>query len=63
MAAKTYLWHLDLVSLLEMSGESFNEVFGWDILDGDSVMGVDDSELNFHLCKRGVFLKELIIRN
>ena len=46
-----------------MSGESFNEVFGWDILDGDSVVGVDDSELNFHLGKRGVFLKELIIRN
>jgi len=35
---KTYFWHLDLVSLLEVLGESFNEVFGWDVLDGDSVM-------------------------
>ena len=42
----TYLWHLDLVSFLEVLGESLDEVSGWDIFDGGTVMGVEDSELN-----------------
>ena len=40
------LWHLDSVSLLEMLGESLNEVPGWDVLDGSTVMCVENSELN-----------------
>ena len=39
----TYLWHLDLVSLLEMLGKSLNEILGWDILDGDTHLSVDNT--------------------
>lgn len=43
---KTYFWDLDLVSLLEVLGKSLNKVFGWNILDGDSVVCVQNSSLN-----------------
>ena len=40
------LWHLDSVSFFEMLGESLNEVPGWNILDGSTVVCVKNSELN-----------------
>jgi len=39
----TYLWHLDLVTLLEMLGEGLNEILGWDVLDGNSHLSVDNT--------------------
>ena len=42
------LWHLDSVSLLQVLGKSVNELLGWDILNGDSHLSVDDTFLNFH---------------
>jgi len=45
---KTYLWHLNSVSLLEMLGECLNEVPGWNILDGSTVVCVENSELNLY---------------
>ena len=42
------LWHLDSVSLLQVLGESVNEFLGWDILNGDSHLSVDDTFLKFH---------------
>jgi 1,4-dihydroxy-2-naphthoyl-CoA synthase len=36
--ANTYLWHLNLVSLFEMLGECLNEVLGWNVLDGSTVV-------------------------
>ena len=44
----TYLWHLDLVTLLEVLGESLDELLGWDILHGDSHLSVDNT---FYLLK------------
>ena len=39
----TYLGHLDLVSLLKMFGELFNELLGGNVLNSDSHLLVDDS--------------------
>ena len=39
----TYLWHLDLVTLLEVLSESLDELLGWDILDSDSHLSVDNT--------------------
>ena len=43
------LWHLDSVSLLQVLGESVNKFFGWNVLDGDSHLSVDDTFLNVHV--------------
>jgi hypothetical protein len=53
----TYLWHLDSVSFLEMLGESLNKVPGWNILDGSTVVCVENSELNLdnNFEKKSVF--------
>ena len=40
----TYLWDGDLVSLLEMLGESFDEILCRDVFDGVTVR-VDSSEM------------------
>jgi hypothetical protein len=40
----SYLWDLDLVSLLEVLGKGLNEVLGGDILNGGSY-GVDEGEV------------------
>ncbi len=40
---RTYLWHLDLVTLLEVLRESLDELYGWDVLDGDSHLSVDNT--------------------
>lgn len=37
----TYVWHLDLVALLEMLGESVDEFLGGNVLDGHGTTGVD----------------------
>jgi hypothetical protein len=44
----TYLWHLNLVSLFEMLGECLDEVPGWNIFDGSTVVCVENSELNLN---------------
>ena len=41
-------WNLDLGSLLEVLSELLNEFLSWDVLDGDSVVGVEKSNLNLH---------------
>ena len=40
---ETYLWHLDLVTLLEVLSESLNEILGWDVLNGDTTSSVDNT--------------------
>jgi hypothetical protein len=37
----TYLWNSNLVSFLEELGVSLDELFGWNILNGDSLLLVD----------------------
>ena len=44
------LWNVDLVTLLEMLGESLNEFLSWNILDGDTFLFVEDFSVKFHLC-------------
>tara|TARA_B110001450_G_C17604430_1_gene474430 strand:- start:520 stop:750 length:231 start_codon:yes stop_codon:yes gene_type:complete len=56
--ANTYLWHLDLVSFLEVLGEGLDEVSGWDIFDSGTVVGVENSELNL---KERVLGKECLL--
>ena len=41
--------NLNLVTLLEMSSESLNEVLGRDVLNGDSVERVDDRKFNLRV--------------
>lgn len=36
----------DLVTLLEVSGEGLNELVSGNVLDGNTLIGVDDAELN-----------------
>ena len=42
----TYLGMSDLVTLLEVSGEGLNELVSGNVLDGNTLIGVDDAELN-----------------
>ena len=42
----TYLWHLDLITLLEMLSESLNKVFGRNVFYSDTVVAVDAGKLN-----------------
>ena len=42
----TYIWHLDLVSLLEVLRESLNEFPGGNVLDSNSSTCVDGRKLN-----------------
>lgn len=44
----TYVWHLDLVALLEVLGEALNEFSGGNILDSNSTTGVDSRKLNLN---------------
>lgn len=37
----TYVGNLNLVTLLEVSAESLNEILGGNILDGNSTAGID----------------------
>lgn len=46
--ANTYVWHLDLVALLEVLGEALNEFSGGNILDSNSTTGVDSRKLNLN---------------
>ncbi len=49
---RTYCWHLDLGALLEVLGKGLNEVFGWYILDGNTVVRVENSNLNLYTDQR-----------
>jgi hypothetical protein len=42
----TYVWHLDLVALLEVLAESFDEFLGGNVLDSNSTTGVNSRKLN-----------------
>ena len=42
----TYVWHLNLVALLEVLGESFDEFLGGNVLDSNCTTGVDSRKLN-----------------
>ena len=42
----TYLWDFDLGTLLEVLSEGIDEILGWDVLDSDGVLLVNNSELN-----------------
>ncbi len=46
MGTGTYLWDLDLVTLLEVLGEGLNELVSGNALDGNTLIGVDNAELN-----------------
>lgn len=48
----TYVWHLDLVALLEVLGEGIDEFFGSDVLDGDSTAGIDSGKLDLKVIRR-----------
>lgn len=39
---KKYLWDLEFVTLLQVLGEDFNELLGWDVFHGDRSVLVDD---------------------
>ena len=45
---KTYVWHLNLIALLEVLRESIDELFGGNILDSNSTTGVDGRKLNLY---------------
>jgi hypothetical protein len=45
----TYVWHLDLVALLEVLGESLDEFLSGNVLDSNSTTGVDCSKLDLYL--------------
>jgi hypothetical protein len=44
----TYVGNLDLVALLEMLGERFDEFLGGNVLDSNSTTGVDCRKLNLY---------------
>lgn len=49
MESATYVWHLDLVALLEVLREGLNELLGGDVLDGGGAGGVDGGKLDLHI--------------
>jgi hypothetical protein len=42
----TYVWHLDLVALLEVLSESLDEFLGGNVLDGNSTAGINCAKFN-----------------
>jgi hypothetical protein len=45
----TYLWNPNLVSLLEELSVLLNELFGWHVLDGDTLLVVNAIQLDLHV--------------
>ena len=41
----TYLWDLDLVTLLKVLGEGFDEFLSWHVFDGAFLLAVDNAWL------------------
>ena len=48
----TYLWNVDLVTLLEMLGEGLNEFLSWNILDCDTFLFVEDFSVKLFTKKK-----------
>lgn len=58
---RTYLWNSDLVALLEELGVLLDELLGWNVLDGNTLLVVNAIQLDLKSAIRiRVFLRAVL---